>query len=373
MASVRRWARSSVAVLLAAALPALFPGAARAQADSDKLASALFEEGRKLMTDHRYAEACPKFAESERLAPSGGAVLNLADCLEKLGQVASAWRRFKEAAELAVQASRPELEKYALERAAKLVPRLLRLDVVVAEGADPDLVIRLDGVVVPPGEIHGGVPVDPGNHVIEATAPGKRGWMKSVAVDLKDGRATVAVPPLEVLAPPAPPPPVPPPVPVVAPLSPPPIPPAAPPPTAWPPVAQAQPVGIRSDGESDGSVQRTVAVVVVVAGVGGVVAGTVLGLEAKSTNGDALTHCRTSTLCDPQGVSLTNDARSDGTGSTIAFGLGAAALAGGAILWLTAPRASPARRTAPPAALASLRVAPAVGAGSTGVTLRGAW
>src|ERR1700722_15525033 len=99
MASVSRTARSSVAVLLVAAFPALFPGAARAQADSDKRAASLFEEGRKLMADRRYSEACPKFAESERLAPSGGAVLNLADCLEKLGHLAGAWRRFNEAAE----------------------------------------------------------------------------------------------------------------------------------------------------------------------------------------------------------------------------------------------------------------------------------
>src|SRR4051812_25793931 len=61
-------------------------------------AQVLFTEGRRLVTEGRYAEACAKLAESQRLDPSAGAQLNLADCYERSGQTASAWTVFREAA-----------------------------------------------------------------------------------------------------------------------------------------------------------------------------------------------------------------------------------------------------------------------------------
>jgi hypothetical protein len=43
---------------------------------------------------------------------------------------------------------------------------------------------------------------------------------------------------------------------------------------------------------------------------------------------------------------LARDAKQSGTISTIAFAVGGAALVGGAVLWLTAPRGAPDRQTA---------------------------
>ena len=49
---------------------------AEPNADDRALATALFNEGRSLMSEGRIAQACPKLEESHRLDPSGGTILN---------------------------------------------------------------------------------------------------------------------------------------------------------------------------------------------------------------------------------------------------------------------------------------------------------
>src|SRR5512136_2811036 len=60
-------------------------------------AEVLFREGRKLVAANDFAAACPKFAESQRLDPAVGTLLNWAACEEHVGKLASAWQRWKEA------------------------------------------------------------------------------------------------------------------------------------------------------------------------------------------------------------------------------------------------------------------------------------
>src|SRR5258708_30389730 len=97
------------------------PHRARAQ-DTEATATALFDDGRKLMAQHRYGDACPKLAESERLAPSGGTLINLAECYEHTGRTASAWAAWKDAAARANAAGKAAAEKSALARAVALEP-----------------------------------------------------------------------------------------------------------------------------------------------------------------------------------------------------------------------------------------------------------
>src|SRR5437016_5866261 len=72
-------------------------GGARAQGGEVAAAQALFDEAKNLMQQGRYAEACPKFAESQRLDHAGGTTLALALCLEGEGRTATAWAEFNEA------------------------------------------------------------------------------------------------------------------------------------------------------------------------------------------------------------------------------------------------------------------------------------
>src|ERR1044071_7524440 len=100
----------------------------RAQSASDKAtAEALFGEGRRLMAQANYRDACPKFEASLKLDPGVGAMLNLADCYEKNGQTASAWAEFLEASSAARVAGSRDREELARSRAAALEPKLSRL------------------------------------------------------------------------------------------------------------------------------------------------------------------------------------------------------------------------------------------------------
>jgi hypothetical protein len=117
-------------------------GVARAEGPSDadrKLAQSLFDHARKMLEAGQIAAACPKFAESHRLDPGGGTLLNLALCHEREGKTASAWFEYNDALSLALKENRHDRELIARERLAALEPKLVRLSVAPASGADVEV------------------------------------------------------------------------------------------------------------------------------------------------------------------------------------------------------------------------------------------
>jgi len=340
--------RALVASFVAVGLVSLAPLGAKAQEQSDVAATALFDQGRKLMQQGKYADACPKLAESERLAPSGGTLLNLADCYEHTGQTASAWAAWKDAAARANAAGKSDVEKRALARAAALEPNLAKLAISVDAASDvPGLEVKRDGVKVGHAEFGVPIPVDPGTHEIDATAPNKQPFSGKVDVAPKQANATLSVTLVD--APQAAPTPAP--APATAPV----------PTPATPTASPATP----EQPASTWSGQKTAALVVGGVGLVGIGVGSAFGLIAKSKNDQALQNCRTSTLCTQQGLNLTDDAKSAATVSTIAFVAGGVALAGGIVLWLTAPSSTP--------STTGLRFVPLVGTSLGGGALSGSW
>src|SRR4051812_46129562 len=103
-AKMRAPANSRLLSLAAFAATLALAAPSRAEGPSSEhaaAAEALFREARDLLAAHRTSEACPKFAASQRLDPGYGTLYNLAECQQQLGQSASAWASYREAADMA--------------------------------------------------------------------------------------------------------------------------------------------------------------------------------------------------------------------------------------------------------------------------------
>ncbi len=165
------------------------------------LAQSLFDEGRRSMIAGTFAAACPKLAESERLDPALGTLLNLAVCNERLGKTASAWAEYRDAESMAKREGRAEREAYAHERATAIEARLSHLVILRAPGnVDHGLEVRIDGDAMGEAAFGTAVPVDPGVHQIDVHAAGKKTWSATVTVAAMADRETIDVPALDDVA-----------------------------------------------------------------------------------------------------------------------------------------------------------------------------
>jgi hypothetical protein len=332
---------AGVALSVAALAPAV-----RAQERDSAAAQALFDQARALMKAKRFDEACPKLAESQRLDPGIGTQFRLADCYEQQGKIASAWVGFLDVASLAAASHQGEREKAARQRAAKLEPRLPRLTIdVPADNRSDGLTVKRDGMAVGDAQWGGAVPVDPGDHVVVASAPGRRDY--SATVSLHEGAsATVSVPALQELVVAAP---------AAQQVT------AAPAPVApQPQAAPPQPLEPGPPPPSHSTGPSTLVIGLGALGVVGVGVGTAFGIMASSKYDESKSNCRKSdeNLCSPQGVDQRNTAFTYGNVATAGFIVGGLALAGAATLWIfggSASEATPAGKTASPSWRAGLR------------------
>jgi hypothetical protein len=323
---------------------------ARAQPADPKRAAAeaLFLEGRKLMDEGRFAEACDKLAESQKLDPASGTLLNLADCLERWGKTASAWAEFRAAAAAARLKGNSEREAEARARAEALEPRLVKVRVEVAEPDTAGLVVMLGAIELGRALWGTPTPVDPGDHVVVARAEGRKEWTTKVTVGAEPAVLEVKVPPLERVEAPPPPPPV---------VAPPPPPPKPPPPEPPPPA-------------SWWTTTRIIGFVAAGAGAVGLGFGTAFGLSALSQHAESKdAGCNDDDICNSDGLEIRDSARSAGNLST-AFFIGGGALGALGIVLIAIP-SGPSEAGDRSATRLGLRAA-ATGAGAT-LALGGAW
>jgi len=281
---------------------------ARADERDPAAAQALFDQGVELVSAGKFAEACPKLAESQRLDPGIGTQFHLANCYEQVGRVASAWALFLEVASVARASNQSDRENVASARARKLESRLPRLTLSVTDARRlPGLEIRRDGSAVGSAQWGTPMPIDPGSHELTVSAPGRKTATQTVT--LREGeKQTFEVPEL-----------------AAAPVE---------PATA---TATAEPAA-PSEPPPEQAGSRPTALILGLGGLGlvGVGVGTAFGLMARSDYKDSKQHCRVDdpNLCQPEGMALRESAIKNGNISTVAFVVGGVALAGAGVLWL---------------------------------------
>jgi hypothetical protein len=284
-----------------------------AQTEDPAAARALFEEGRRLAESNDYDGACAKFEAARKLYTSVGVLLNLADCYERSGRIASAWATFGEAASAADRVGRTYGATEARRRQADIEPRLSHLAIRVLH-EEPGLTIQRDGIEVPPPAWNQAVAVDPGPHEIRAEAAGYDPWTTSIRVSAEDLTQTVDVPELprsETTQ------------------------------RATHAESKPTPAGLTADGhvaepavmQPAPSGQRVAGALGGGAGVATMLVGGILGLVAKGHDSVAEREGgRTGQTDSASAVRLGNTA-------TAVVVIGAAAGAAGGVLWLTAPTA----------------------------------
>ena len=191
--------RRSIGISGVVAALLLAPGAAWAQSETRAaVAEGLYRQARDLMAAGKYDEACPKFAESQRLDPATGTLLNLASCHEKQGKLATAWIEYSDALAAARRDQREDRVEYARQRTAELEPKLSRLTLLLDAGADhPGLALELDNAALGRAVVGAPMPVDPGAHVIKASAPGKKPWTQTIEIGALADQKALTIPPLE--------------------------------------------------------------------------------------------------------------------------------------------------------------------------------
>ncbi len=181
-------------LLLATALAlGVVPTVAHAQVSSPRRDSAaaemLFHAALEALDKGDWSVACTKFNASMDLDPAVATLINVAKCHEHEGKLAAAWADLNRALVLNRETAGPQrkkdLETYAKGLIAALEPRLSKLTIAVRE-RPADLEVTRDGVDVV-AALGDALPVDPGAHDIEATAPGYT--MEKRTVQLAAGQA----------------------------------------------------------------------------------------------------------------------------------------------------------------------------------------
>jgi hypothetical protein len=276
-------------------------------ANQQAIAENLFDRARDLMKNEDYPAACAAFAESERLDPALGTLLNLAVCHERQGKLASAWVEFRAAASQARHENQADRATYADEKAAALEPQVPKLTLGIAEQtrARGDLQIILDDAALGRPVWDSPIPLDPGPHHLSARAKGYQPWQMDFELQSGELARAIDVPLLQEM-----------------------------------PQLQPKPVPVHRTQEhavQGLSTAQWVGIGLSGAGVIGLGAMTYFGLTALSHKKERDGYCDEQNLCSAPGVRLDEQARSAATAANITGALGVGLLGAGVTILLLAP------------------------------------
>lgn len=284
-------------------------------ADNKQKADTLFKQGKKLMGEKRYSDACESFEQSYKLDPVIGTQLNIAKCYEEWGKIGRAYLAYQ-AAEKQAKSTGDDREAKIHELVVALDSDVPRLTIKLPKDSPKGLTVTLDAK--PVSTFGEPFVVDPGPHTIEyglggekkqKIVPLERGGDSSVTLDIpesmrakakgdEEGEGDNVEKPVD------------------------------------PPIDETPP-------PDPGRGKRLGGIALGGAGLLAIGVSTVMTVSAKGKYNDAIEmHCGgMKTTCNQMGLDLTADARSSANIATFVFLAGTAAVAGGVALYLLAPDA----------------------------------
>lgn len=266
----------------------------------DAVGEKLFVDAQEALKAGRVSEACTKFAESNRVDPQLGTLLNLAACHEKDHKPTSAWSEYTQLVDLATKAGDAGRADYARKRAAALAPTLPQMTLHPPKTATITE-IAIDGQSIGRSALMTSVPVDPGAHVLALHA-GDRTWTQRVTIaDTGTTTIDVSEPPPEAIKP-----------------------------TPRDSIVQPQPPPAV---ETHASPLRPVGIVVTGVGLAGVVVGSIFGAFAMGEQSTITANCDGNYVCNGDGLAAANRAKAEATVSTIGFIAGGVLVALGVTLF----------------------------------------
>ena len=170
-------------------LTVLASGSASAQ---EAAADALFDSARTAMSKGDFDRACEQFRASDKLDPAPGTELNLADCEEKRGRLASAWELFRTVEEKL--GPNDERLVVARGRAEALRSRVPRLTLSLPPNAPHGSTVRVGALDLGSAAFEIPLPIDPGAHDLVVSAPGFTSRTFHVQLAAGESRALVVSP-----------------------------------------------------------------------------------------------------------------------------------------------------------------------------------
>jgi len=297
--------RSTLCLALLLSLPC---AVARAEG-TPSTADALFESGRTAMSKGDYATACARFAESHRIDPAPGTLLNLSLCEEKQGKLVAAHADLTEVLERLPKGDfRIAVAEKQLEALKKKLPSVtLTLD-AESTGAR----VERDGIEVRADALARPILLDPGSHVFVVKADGRAGTRRDVALSEGDHVSfTLGAGP------------------------------------AVGGAASSTTHASTSSSRDPVATRRMLGIGALAVGGVGIVTGVVTGILTVSAASAYDEHCRGGT-CDAEGKSAASTGETLEVVSPIAFGIGAIGAGVGTYLFLTSKRTTRAGLTVAP-------------------------
>jgi hypothetical protein len=186
-----RMVRVAAGLVLVAATASAEPAAVESER-----AERLFDEGRAAMAEEHFDVACAAFAESQKLDPAAGTLVNWGVCLEAQGKTASALAAYWASLASGALGTDRERERFVRERVDALAPTLSRVTIAVPEDSPAGMQVKLDGTALDPSRWNTPAPADPGAHLLEVRAPGYALWSGTFTVGSDGSPRVVQVPPL---------------------------------------------------------------------------------------------------------------------------------------------------------------------------------